>query len=37
MTVLTAIKELEKIEMTRHLDGHYRLDRTVTQIQKKQY
>lgn len=34
MTVPAAIKELEKIEMTRHLDNVYRLDHAVTATQK---
>lgn len=34
MTVLTALKELEKIEMVRQLDGKYRLDHAVTATQK---
>jgi Transposase len=35
MTVPTAIKELEKIEMTRQTDNIYRLDHAVTAKQKK--
>jgi len=35
MTVPAAIRELEKIEMTRLLDNVYRLDHAVTAIQKK--
>ena len=35
MTVPAAIKELEKIEMIRQLDGKYRLDHAVTATQKK--
>ncbi len=35
MTVPAAIKELEKIEMTRQTDGIYRLDHAVTATQKK--
>ena len=34
MTVPAAIKELEKIEMVRQLDGVYRLDHAVTAAQK---
>ncbi len=34
MTVPAAIKELEKIEMIRQLDGKYRLDHAVTATQK---
>lgn len=34
MTVPAAIKELEKIEMTRQLDNVYRLDHAVTKAQK---
>ena len=34
MTVPAAIKELDKIEMIRHLDGVYRLDHAVTKKQK---
>lgn len=34
MTVPAAISELEKIEMTRQLDGKYRLDHAVTKNQK---
>lgn len=34
MTVTAAIKELEKIEMVRQLDGVYRLDHAVTATQK---
>lgn len=34
MTVPAALKELEKIEMMRHLDNHYRLDHAVTKTQK---
>lgn len=34
MTVPAAIRELEKIEMVRQLDGVYRLDHAVTAIQK---
>lgn len=35
MTVVAAIKELEKIEMTRQADNVYRLDHAVTATQKK--
>lgn len=35
MTVPAAIKELEKIEMTRQTDNVYRLDHAVTAVQKK--
>lgn len=35
MTVLAAIKELEKIELTRQADNVYRLDHAVTKTQKK--
>lgn len=35
MTVPVAIKELEKIEMTRQTDNVYRLDHAVTAKQKK--
>ena len=34
MTVPAALRELEKIEMTRQLDHVYRLDRAVTATQK---
>lgn len=34
MTVQAALGELEKIEMTRQLDGKYRLDHAVTKKQK---
>ena len=34
MTVPAAIKELEKIEMIKGLDGKYRLDHAVTKNQK---
>ena len=34
MTVPAAIKELEKIELTRQADNVYRLDHAVTKIQK---
>ena len=34
MTVPAAIRELEKIEMIRHLDSRYRLDHAITAIQK---
>ena len=34
MTVPAAIRELEKIEMVRGLDGKYRLDHAVTATQK---
>ena len=34
MTVPTALKELEKIEMVRRSNGHYRLDHAVTKKQK---
>ena len=34
MNVVSAIKELEKIEMVRQLDGIYRLDHAVTSKQK---
>ncbi len=33
MTVAAAIKEMEKIEMTRQTDGVYRLDHAVTAMQ----
>jgi hypothetical protein len=33
LTVPAAIRELEKIEMTRQLDGEYRLDHAVTKTQ----
>ncbi|MBO6239552.1 MAG: transposase [Butyrivibrio sp.] len=33
LTVPAAIRELEKIEMTRQIDGEYRLDRAVTKTQ----
>lgn len=35
MTVTAALKELEKIEMTRQTDNVYRLDHAVTAVQKK--
>ena len=35
MTVPAAVKELEKIEMTRQTDNIYRLDHAVTATQKK--
>ena len=35
MTVLVALRELEKIELVRGLDGGYRLDHVVTATQKK--
>ena len=35
MTVTAALKELEKIEMTRQTDSVYRLDHAVTAVQKK--
>ncbi len=35
MTVLAAIRELEKIELTRQTDNIYRLDHAVTAVQKK--
>lgn len=35
MTVVAALKELEKIEMTRQTDNVYRLDHAVTAVQKK--
>lgn len=35
MTVPAAIKELEKIELTRQTDNIYRLDHAVTSVQKK--
>ncbi len=35
MTVPAAIRELEKIEMTRQTDNVYRLDHAVTSVQKK--
>ena len=35
MTVPAALRELEKIEMIRQADGHYRLDHAVTATQKK--
>ena len=34
MTVPTAIRELEKIEMIRYANGEYRLDHTLTKVQK---
>ena len=34
MTVPAAIKELEKIELTRQADNVYRLDHAVTKVQK---
>lgn len=34
MTVPAAIKELEKIELTRQADNVYRLDHAVTKTQK---
>ncbi len=34
MTVPAALKELEKIEMIRQIDGNYRLDHAVTATQK---
>ena len=34
MTVPAAIRELDKIEMSRQLDGIYRLDHAVTATQK---
>lgn len=34
MTVPAALKELDKIEMVRQLDGRYRLDHAVTKTQK---
>jgi len=34
MTVPAAIRELEKIEMSRQLDGIYRLDHAITATQK---
>ena len=34
MTVPAAIRELEKIEMVRGLDGRYRMDHAVTATQK---
>lgn len=34
LTVPAAIRELEKIEMTRQLDKVYRLDHVVTKVQK---
>jgi transposase len=34
MTVPAALRELEKIEMVRRTDGHYRLDHAVTKKQK---
>ena len=34
LTVLAAIRELEKIEVTRQLDKVYRLDHAVTKTQK---
>ncbi len=34
MTVPAALGEMEKIEMTRQLDGKYRLDHAVTKRQK---
>ena len=35
MTVPAAIKELEKIEIVKRLDGIYRLDHAVTATQKE--
>jgi len=35
MTVPAALKELEKIEMIRQIDGNYRLDHAVTAAQKE--
>lgn len=35
MTVPAALRELEKIEMTRQSDGNYRLERAVTKTQKE--
>lgn len=35
MTVVAALKELEKIEMTRQADNVYRLEHAVTAVQKK--
>ena len=34
MTVPAAIRELDKIEMSRQLDGVYRLDHAITATQK---
>jgi len=34
MTVPAALKELEKIEMVRQLDGKYRIDHAITATQK---
>ena len=34
MTVPAAIRELDKIEMVRSLDGNYRIDHAVTATQK---
>ena len=34
MTVLAALKELDKIEMIRQADGVYRLDHAITATQK---
>ena len=34
MTVPVALRELDKIEMVRSLDGNYRLDHAVTATQK---
>ena len=34
MTVPAAIRELEKIEMARQLDGIYRFDHAITKTQK---
>ena len=35
MTVPTALRELEKVELVRGLDGRYRFDHAVTTAQKK--
>ncbi len=35
MTVPAAVRELEKIELTRQTDNIYRLDHAVTAVQKK--
>ena len=34
MTVPTALRELDKIEMVRSIDGNYRIDHAVTATQK---
>jgi len=35
MTVPSVIRELEKIELSRHMDGVYRLDHAVTRLQRE--